>query len=60
MMKQEKGRISAKAELVEQVQNWNSKATSYRQVVNELRELKVLISELAKLTKSVSGQKEMA
>lgn len=43
--------IHANAELIRQVQNGNSKATSYRSVVNELSELKILISELGKLIK---------
>jgi hypothetical protein len=55
-MNPKKDRIEANAELVKQVPNCNSKTTSYRSVVNELHELKMLISELGNLIKPMQNQ----
>jgi len=48
--------IHANSEPIRQVPNCNSKTTSYRSVVNELHELKMLISELGNLIKPMQNQ----
>jgi len=55
-MNPNKDRTEANEEMVRQVPNCNSRATSYRSVVNELHELKMLISELGNLIKPMQNQ----